>query len=91
MEVIVNLLVITFKIRANLNTFLLRIGRHIAWIVKFLMELAVLLQVFSRYTHNKALPWSGEIIIFLGALTSEIELNRPLGKPNFVPNGVQVD
>ncbi len=55
----------TFKILTNLNTFLLRVGRQIAWIAILLMVLVILLQVFCRYILNAALPWPDEVARFL--------------------------
>lgn len=44
----------------SVNTFLLRIGRTIAWISVALMVVIILLQVFFRYVLNSALPWPEE-------------------------------
>ena len=48
-----------------LNTFLLRIGRQLAWIAILLMVIVILLQVFFRYVLNNALPWPDEVARFL--------------------------
>ena len=48
-----------------LNTFLLRIGRQLAWVAILLMVMVILLQVFFRYVLNNALPWPDEVARFL--------------------------
>ena len=48
-----------------LNTFILRIGRHLAWIAIGLMVVIILVQVFFRYGLNSALPWPDEAARFL--------------------------
>lgn len=48
-----------------LNTFVLRIGRQLAWIALGLMVLVILIQVFYRYALNNALPWPDEAARFL--------------------------
>lgn len=47
------------------NTFVLRIGRQIAWIALGLMVVVILIQVFFRYALNSALPWPDEAARFL--------------------------
>ena len=49
----------------SLNTFLLRIGRFVAWVAVGLMVVVILLQVFFRYVLNNALPWPDEAARFL--------------------------
>ena len=46
-------------------TFLLRIGRFVAWISIGLMVVVILVQVFFRYVLNAALPWPDEAARFL--------------------------
>ena len=65
LEIIVTLLFTTFTILTHVNSFLLRIGRQIAWIAICLMVLVILLQVFFRYILNAALPWPDEVARFL--------------------------
>ena len=48
----------------SVNTFILRIGRFVAWIAVALMVLVILLQVFFRYVLNNALPWPDEAARF---------------------------
>ena len=48
-----------------LNTFILRIGRHLAWIAIGLMVVIILVQVLFRYGLNSALPWPDEAARFL--------------------------
>lgn len=45
----------------TLNTWLMRIGGHIAWVCVGLMVAVILLQVFFRYVLNAALPWPEEV------------------------------
>ncbi len=54
-----------FRLLAWINTFLLRIGRNIAWVAMGLMVLIICLQVFFRYVLNNALPWPDEAARFL--------------------------
>ena len=49
----------------GMNSFLLRIGRNIAWIALALMVLVILLQVFCRYVLGSALAWPDEGARFL--------------------------
>ena len=49
----------------SLNSFILKIGRNLAWIAIFLMVVVILLQVFFRYVLNNALPWPDELARFL--------------------------
>jgi TRAP-type transport system small permease protein len=53
------------RLLAAVNTALLRIGRHIAWIALALMVVVILLQVFFRYVLNSALAWPDEAARFL--------------------------
>lgn len=48
-----------------INTFLLKIGRTIAWIALAIMVAVILLQVIFRYVFNNALPWPDEAARFL--------------------------
>jgi len=50
---------------AWVNTWLLRIGRNIAWVAMILMVVVIVLQVFFRYVLNNALPWPDEASRFL--------------------------
>jgi TRAP-type C4-dicarboxylate transport system permease small subunit len=45
---------------AQINEFLGRIGRQIAWVLVAAMISIILLQVFCRYVLNSALPWPEE-------------------------------
>ncbi len=47
------------------NSFVLRIGRFVAWVALALMVLVILTQVFFRYVLNNALPWPDEAARFL--------------------------
>ena len=47
------------------NSFILKIGRNLAWIAILLMVLVILIQVFFRYALNNALPWPDEAARFL--------------------------
>ena len=47
------------------NSFLLRLGRTIAWVALGVMVLVILAQVFFRYVLNNALPWPDEAARFL--------------------------
>ncbi len=58
-------LMLIFKILENINTFILRIGRQLAWIAILLMVIVIILQVFFRYVLNNALPWPDEVARFL--------------------------
>ncbi len=58
-------LLLIFKILENINTFILRIGRQLAWIAILLMVIVIILQVFFRYVLNNALPWPDEVARFL--------------------------
>ena len=49
----------------GLNTFILKIGRQLAWIAIGLMVIIILIQVFFRYGLNSALPWPDEAARFL--------------------------
>ncbi len=58
-------LAFVLRVLSSLNTFVLRIGRTIAWIALALMVAVILLQVFFRYVLNNALPWPDEAARFL--------------------------
>ena len=58
-------LLLIFKILENINTFILRIGRQMAWIAILLMVVVIIVQVFFRYVLNNALPWPDEVARFL--------------------------
>ncbi len=58
-------LMLIFKILEKINTFILRIGRQLAWIAILLMVIVIILQVFFRYVLNNALPWPDEVARFL--------------------------
>ena len=58
-------LLLIFKILENINTFILRIGRQMAWIAILLMVIVIIIQVFFRYVLNNALPWPDEVARFL--------------------------
>lgn len=47
------------------NSFILAIGRNIAWVALALMVIVILVQVFFRYVLNSALPWPDEAARFL--------------------------
>lgn len=47
------------------NSFVLKIGRIIAWVSLALMVFVILLQVFFRYVLNNAQPWPDEAARFL--------------------------
>ncbi len=49
----------------TVNSFILRIGRFVAWVSLALMVLVILLQVVFRYLFNNALPWPDEAARFL--------------------------
>ena len=65
MNFVTKSLVLIFKILENINTFILRIGRQLAWIAILLMVIVIILQVFFRYVLNNALPWPDEVARFL--------------------------
>ena len=58
-------LLLIFRFLENINTFILRIGRQLAWIAILLMVIVIILQVFFRYVLNNALPWPDEVARFL--------------------------
>ncbi len=53
------------RVLMPINTFVLRIGRHVAWVALALMVVVILVQVFFRYVLNNALPWPDEAARFL--------------------------
>ena len=57
-------LLLLFNILQNINTFILRVGRQLAWIAIFLMVIVIIIQVFFRYVLNNALPWPDEVARF---------------------------
>ena len=65
MNFTIKLLLLFFKFLQNINTFILRIGRQIAWIAILLMVIVIIIQVFFRYVLNNALPWPDEVARFL--------------------------
>ena len=50
---------------AWVNTQVLRLGRHLAWMALALMVVVILTQVFFRYVLNNALAWPDEAARFL--------------------------
>ena len=58
-------LLLIFKFLQDINTFILRIGRQLAWIAILLMVIVIIIQVFFRYVLNNALPWPDEVARFL--------------------------
>ena len=57
-------LLLLFDILQTINTFILRIGRQLAWIAILLMVIVIIIQVFFRYVLNNALPWPDELARF---------------------------
>ena len=57
-------LLLFFNILQNINTFILRIGRQLAWIAILIMVIVIIIQVFFRYVLNNALPWPDELARF---------------------------
>ena len=57
-------LLLLFNILQTINTFILRIGRQLAWIAILLMVIVIIIQVFFRYVLNNALPWTDEVARF---------------------------
>ena len=57
-------LLLFFNILQNINTFILRIGRQLAWIAILMMVIVIIIQVFFRYVLNNALPWPDEVARF---------------------------
>lgn len=47
------------------NTYILRVGRQIAWAALAVMVIVILAQVFFRYVLNNALAWPDEAARFL--------------------------
>ena len=58
-------LLLFFNILQNINTFILRIGRQLAWIAILMMVIVIIIRVFFRYVLNNALPWPDEVARFL--------------------------
>ena len=48
-----------------LNSWVLRIGRHLAWVALAAMVAVIFVQVVFRYVLNNALPWPDELARFL--------------------------
>ena len=65
MNFTIKLLLLFFNFLQNINTFILRIGRQIAWMAILLMVIVIIIQVFFRYVLNNALPWPDEVARFL--------------------------
>ncbi len=65
MNFTIKLLLLFFTFLQSLNTFILRIGRQLAWIAILLMVIVIIIQVFFRYVLNNALPWPDEVARFL--------------------------
>ena len=65
MNFTIKLLLLFFNFLQNINTFILRIGRQIAWMAILLMVIVIIIQVFFRYVLNNALPWPEEVARFL--------------------------
>jgi len=61
----IKLLLLFFNFLQNINTFVLRIGRKLAWMAILLMVIVIIVQVFFRYVLNNALPWPDEVARFL--------------------------
>ena len=64
MNFTIKLLLLFFNFLQNINTFILRIGRQIAWMAILLMVIVIIIQVFFRYVLNNALPWPDEVARF---------------------------
>ena len=65
MNFTIKLLLLFFNFLQNINTFILRIGRQLAWMAILLMVIVIIIQVFFRYVLNNALPWPDEVARFL--------------------------
>lgn len=52
-------------VHARINSFILAIGRNIAWVLMGLMVLVILMQVFYRYVLNSPLSWPEEAALSL--------------------------
>ena len=65
LETKIRVLLKIYNILEYLNSFMLKIGRDLAWIAIFLMVIVILLQVFFRYVLNNSLPWPDELARFL--------------------------
>ena len=65
MNFTIKLLLLFFNFLQNINIFILRIGRQIAWMAILLMVIVIIIQVFFRYVLNNALPWPDEVARFL--------------------------
>ncbi len=59
------LLWMPFSFLTKLNTFILRVGRQLAWIALALMVICILIQVVARYGFGNAQNWSEEAARFL--------------------------
>ena len=64
MNFTIKLLLLFFNFLHNINTFILRIGRQLAWTAILLMVIVIIIQVFFRYVLNNALPWPDEVARF---------------------------
>jgi len=60
-----SILLTVLRALAAVNTPLLRLGRHLAWVALALMVVLILLQVVFRYAFNNALAWPDEGARFL--------------------------
>jgi TRAP-type C4-dicarboxylate transport system permease small subunit len=58
-------LAVVLRLIISGNSYVLRLGRTIAWLALGLMVAVILLQVFFRYVLNNALPWPDEAARFL--------------------------
>ena len=60
----IDLLVMVLKPFIAINSFILRLGRSLAWMSLAVMVVVILLQVIMRYVFNNALPWPEEAARF---------------------------
>jgi TRAP-type C4-dicarboxylate transport system permease small subunit len=58
-------LAVVLRLIISGNSYVLRLGRTIAWVALGLMVAVILLQVFFRYVLNNALAWPDEAARFL--------------------------